>query len=602
MVYKKLLSFVLLSSIMSLAVSANPPSSPKGFQAEAEKEKKLALEKKALELLKEVVREASGLKLPENRIRVQMTAADLLWKRDEKRARAMLGEAVMEIRQLMNDKESPELSIQLGSTLRQEAVVFASRRDVKLARDIMRATRMEAPEDWPQYEQNVWESATELAMAAEVASTDPDQALEIARETLKKEYSYALIDLIGRLRNSRPEAASELIDSIVKKLKSENSDWNMTAASFAVHLTNYLASTSQNHARANDGQPQNISARSRIDESYAKELLNMLISSVMSAPAGNTQNISSLPVFNIIASLQQMRKLVEEHAPDRAPALFKKLDSYARFFNNDPNPYQRYDAIRQIGSVDDLLKASLEAPAQLKNVLLSEAATKAMGSGDFDRARQIIGEAKLDLGQKKQWLEQIDDTAIERAIGQNKIGEARQLVSNLRAPEKRATVLTRLASSLIAVGDKKLASQLLNEALSLVNSPAANREQLEAQLAVARAFKEVDHAISFDLVALASDRLNELVTAAGVIDGFAHLGLFRDGEITLQMGAELSNGIFSTIHMLSELSRSNFDRARDVADGFQREELRVFARLAVIKGILSEEFAESEEGTHGKGH
>jgi hypothetical protein len=598
---KKFLSLLLLSSMMSLPVSGYPHYSSKGFQTGDEKDKKPALEKKALDLLGEVVREAPGLKLPENRIRIQMTAADLFWKRDEKRARAILGEAVAGIRDLMNDKEAPEQSIQIGSALRQEAVVFASRRDVKLARDIMRATRMENPDDWPQYEQTQWESAAELAMASEMAGTDPDQALEVARETLKKEYSYALIDLFGRLRSSRPEAAAQLLDSIIKKLKSENSAWSIPAASFAVHLTSYLATISQHPAETNNGDPQSDSSTSRLYESYCKELLNMLVSAVLSAQIKNARDISSSPVFNIISSLQQMRKLVEDYAPDRAAALFKKLDSYTRFFNHPMNPHQRYDSVRQTGSVDDLMKASLEAPAQMKNVLLSEAAMKAMGNGDFDRARQIIGETKLDPGQKKQWLEQINDNAIERAIGQNKMDEARQLLSNTRAPEKRAIILTRIASSLAANGDKKLASQLFNEALSIVNSPAANREQLDAQLAAARSFKDVDHAISFDLLALASDRLNEIIAAASVVEGFAHLGLFRDGEISLNMGGELSNAITGTTQVVSELSKSDFDRARSVADGFQREEIRVFARLAVVKGILSEEFAAPEEGADGKG-
>src|SRR5262245_19215017 len=50
-------------------------------------------EKKAILLLDQVIGEAGSLKLPENRIYIQIAAGDLLWVRDEPRARVLFGEA-----------------------------------------------------------------------------------------------------------------------------------------------------------------------------------------------------------------------------------------------------------------------------------------------------------------------------------------------------------------------------------------------------------------------------------------------------------------------------------------------------------------------------
>src|SRR5215813_4109812 len=69
-----------------------PPSGARLVDLSPEEKKEL--EKKALALLGELVNEAMGLQLTENRIQVLSFAAGMLWKRDETRARGYLQEAV----------------------------------------------------------------------------------------------------------------------------------------------------------------------------------------------------------------------------------------------------------------------------------------------------------------------------------------------------------------------------------------------------------------------------------------------------------------------------------------------------------------------------
>src|SRR5262245_12544126 len=57
-------------------------------------EEKKELERKALTLLDDLVNEAMGLRLIENRIQVLCFAAEMLWKRDENRGRGYFREAV----------------------------------------------------------------------------------------------------------------------------------------------------------------------------------------------------------------------------------------------------------------------------------------------------------------------------------------------------------------------------------------------------------------------------------------------------------------------------------------------------------------------------
>src|ERR1700752_4638526 len=92
------LSILLYISTPALAQTPAADGSAQKADGAAKAEEhaaaKKAREKKALSLLDEVIGEAGSLKSLENRMRIQAIAADLLWSRNEKRARALMSEAI----------------------------------------------------------------------------------------------------------------------------------------------------------------------------------------------------------------------------------------------------------------------------------------------------------------------------------------------------------------------------------------------------------------------------------------------------------------------------------------------------------------------------
>src|SRR5256885_13406076 len=89
-------SFVVAQDATSQTATAQP--SPDSQQQQEEKAK---LEKKAITLLEQVVTDSQGLKLPENRIRVQIAAGDMLWDKNPGRARGLLTDAGALLGQVM---------------------------------------------------------------------------------------------------------------------------------------------------------------------------------------------------------------------------------------------------------------------------------------------------------------------------------------------------------------------------------------------------------------------------------------------------------------------------------------------------------------------
>src|SRR5438045_1422335 len=83
--------FCLLLPTTLFAQGSPTTDKPKPGQSS---EEKAALEKQGMDLDEELVAETHGLRLPENRAHIQATIAELLWSRDEKRARALFADAV----------------------------------------------------------------------------------------------------------------------------------------------------------------------------------------------------------------------------------------------------------------------------------------------------------------------------------------------------------------------------------------------------------------------------------------------------------------------------------------------------------------------------
>src|SRR6185312_1174692 len=129
-------------------------------KARQEIEKRAELERKTVALIDEIVAGAWGLKLPENRSFVLVNAADLIWSRDDKRARGLFWEALNSLNlPAAKPVESSAKSAPKGPTKeqvdlkryyevfqkRREFLRHVARRDPQLALDMLHATQQVPP-------------------------------------------------------------------------------------------------------------------------------------------------------------------------------------------------------------------------------------------------------------------------------------------------------------------------------------------------------------------------------------------------------------------------------------------------------------------------
>ena len=120
---------------------------------------------------------------------------------------------------------------------------------------------------------------------------------------------------------------------------------------------------------------------------------------------------------------------------------------------------------------------------------------------------------------------------------------------------------------------------------TFVNKRVTNYKEFEDQLKVADAYASLDSKRSFELLELGIGQLNELLSAASVLNGF-EVEMYKEGELSLRGDNDLVAMVARYGQELATLAKIDFDHARMTADRFQMTEPRLNAKLSIVQNIL----------------
>jgi hypothetical protein len=145
------LTFALFYVAAAPALAQDKPNQQQPTEEEVKKAK-AEREKNAYRLLDQVIDEAQSLRLTENRVRVQINAADALWDKNQGRARSlftMAGEGVAEIGRnplpTSNRRNENANQERRAFQLRKDLVLAAAKHDAQLAYQLLATTKPPTP-------------------------------------------------------------------------------------------------------------------------------------------------------------------------------------------------------------------------------------------------------------------------------------------------------------------------------------------------------------------------------------------------------------------------------------------------------------------------
>lgn len=636
---KRLLILTLALGFFSFsALAQDQPATPQPSPSTEELEKaKAERERNAYRMLDQIIDEAQSLRLAENRVRVQILAADLLWDQNQARARSLFssaGESVAELARtqmaaITRRGNGMSIPTAVGPQnmrsfqLRQELVLTAAKHDATLAYQLLAVTKPPVP---PQTTDDVRgprpnitsDDGLEQALLTRVAALDPKLAAQNAEQMMEKgQFPFSLPQVIDQLAKQDTDAAAKLADKAVKRLQAANLLANSQAGSLVQTL---LFPGPRQPGQAADSaskqpSPSGRSWPSVLDQSTYVDLLSTLIDSALKATpaAQNTQRGQrpGLPrtgqaapptdaqteqnnARRLLSGLQSLMPMVDQYLPARSSAVRQKMTEMGM----PPNPMMSMYNGQSEPTIDALVQAAATAPQQMQARIYQQAAYKAIEEGDIDRARQIatdhLQSTALDTVMKR-----IDFREMSKKAETARIEDVRQAAARLQSDNEKLDLLLQVAND-AQPSNPKLAMQVLEDARQITNHRATGYDNFEQQLKVAHAFAAVDPARSFEVMDPGISQLNELLSAAAILSGF-EINMFRDGEMTILGG----NGLTSTIgrygQELALLAKTDFERSETMSGRFQFPEARIIARMAIVNGLLGTKPATGNMGGFGNG-
>jgi hypothetical protein len=644
-----ILSLFLGIFIVSAYPAISQEQTPQQPSTEEVEKEKVEREKNAYRLLDQVIDEAQSLRLAENRVRIQINAADLLWKNNQSRARSLFTMAAEGVAELGRPTTQPnnnrvgfvnaeiESVINRGGQnrsfqLRQELVLAAARHDAALAYQLLAATKppvtttptvvAAADQRGPRPQINL-EDNLETTLLGRIAALDPKLAAQNAELMMDKgQFPRTLNEVISQLQKQDAEAGAKLADKTVKKIQAANILTNTEAGNLAQSLLSSGPRSAATPAATPSSTTETTSTpRGRpavLEQQAYTDLLTFIIDAALKATPqaqanARTQNVRRIgPGANgggpapaapseaqveqgnarrLLATLQSALPLIDQYVPAKAAQVRQKMTELG-ISTTASTAGQSINALQGNPNSDAIMQAAAAAPAQLQPRMYQQAAYKALEEGNSDRARQIAND-HLQATAKDAVIQRVELRELAKKSETTRIDEIRMSLAKLSEAD-RVNALLSLAKD-VEKSNPKLMNQLLDDARQMTNRRATNYSQFEQQLRVANAFAVVDPARSFEVLDPGISQLNELLQAASVLSGFES-NLFRDGEMSMQAGSGLTTTVSRYGQELANLARTDFERSETLAGRFQFPEPRIMVRLSIVQGLLNTAPANQQPG------
>ncbi len=523
---------------------------------ETKKKDKISAElrKDAVSFLRETTTDVNNMRTLENRISFSAELANLMWFNDEKEARAMFKSVITDFRQLLTQFDAPETATETeeeasllvggrggdfnrkffkATAVRQQIATNLAEHDPQLAFDFLAelAQAISNPKLRLQLEQN---SYFEMQLMNRIAEKNVDVALKYGRKALEKGFNHEMANLLKKIYAKDAEKGASFGEDILKKMRSIDS----TPENF-YHLNLLLGLGIENLEKIK----KEPGKRPMFTEQSMREIADLLAQALL-----KRENIDN-------SEIQSYLPQIERFSPARTAQIRQKINTKntkegVAFEAEDAPPSPMTDSNTSRAATQ---KKLMEDVASLKTKTLSK------------EERQKVVE------------------------------QARKIIASVKNREQKLFALSALAAQVALSGDKESASQIMDDARSLINPQPKNYREYTETWIVITGYAGVDTEKAFPMLENTIFRLNETISAAIKVAEFIDTSndIIEDGEVQVgSFGGEITRGLLrslGTIDMtIQNLAKADFVRAKALTNKFERQEIRILAKMIVLRGILGE--------------
>lgn len=557
------------------------------------------LRKDAVVFLRETSAEVSTLRSIENRISLSSEMAGLMWLYDDKEASAMYRTVIADFNQLLTDYDSQITAMQIVPSereyrggfmgggdesekgkltqrfykamgVRKTIALGMAEHDAELAYDfyVGSLSLITNPELRKNFEggENYFDSTLMRKMAEQNAA----KALEFGRRSIKGSIGWVQYDMLRSLYQKDNEKGAEFAADVVRAIKAQKEQESRlqglaTVLRMGVENDGKAAPKTTSTPTPNGATTANVNSKKvpmfapdalrDLADAFAKEVLE---------------------IKDVDMNVDVYASLVEQVLPARAVQIRAKF------------PPRRESRPRPNA-------ANMEAPVVRTgpygaNVAVAANSEKPSLTPE-QKERQELESNLEKLGQKELPKEERDKI----------VEQARKVIGGLGSRTEKITSLSAIAAQVKNV-DKPLAAEVLRDAIALVNPQPRNyRDYLEMWM-VMSALSDVEPDKAFPMLEEGIYRLNDTLSAFIKVGEFIDVSgeMIDDGEVQVGgFGGEMVSGLTRELGVatptIKNLATADFARTKALTTKFDRPEIRILAKMLVLRAVLDKGKTEESE-------
>ncbi|MGQ0543009.1 MAG: hypothetical protein ACT4O9_14325, partial [Blastocatellia bacterium] len=544
--------------------------------------------------LRETAGDVSNMRSLENRISFAAEMAGLMWFHDSKEAAGMYSAVVNDFKELLlqydaqlnslgmsTDDETGGFGLFMGEAseraklsrkfriaiaVRQQIALTMAEHEPEMAYNFYNDSINVITNEKLRAEMESRNSNFEHHLMARIAETNATKAAQYAKKSIEKGLTYQTIELLKKIYEKDAEKGAEFGDEILSHLKNtKNSSSNYYIMS---SLIEFGSESLEKSRTAGGKKPVFTDVELReIAEVFAQAILNR---------AENDEDFSGFGYASTI----------EKYQPARAAQI------RAKFKPKGVGAGQRNEIAFNAANIYTI-RGSSNSMANAANAGNSNSNTNTARDAEREEREKIEKQLMEDVA--KLGTKQLPKEEREKIVAQ-----ARKILSLTPGREKKIIGLNALAAQVARAGDKELAAEIMRDVQGLINPNPKNYQDFLFTWMLVAGYAEADPDKAYVLLEDSIYRANELIGAFVRVAEFIDVAeeMVVDGEVQVgAFGGEMIRGLTKEIGIaeatLTTLVRTDFDKTKALTNRFDRPEVRVLAKMLVLRSVLGKKKSSS---------
>src|SRR4051812_44601412 len=392
-------------------------------QTESETQRELR-KAQAVELAKKSLADLDSIRLPENKITVEVAALGVIAAADKETARRIVADMVEQYMQFASSAQAAHGNARF--MLRNEAANLRRTIAGSIAHVDPSATLAFLQSTKPAYLNNndrMQENALMDDVATQVANEDPAAALKMAEENLQDGVSYGAANLIQPLLQKDPIRGQEFVSKLVSQIKASDLVENQQSLFVALNVLQNLT---------------NLGDETKRSAAFSRQLTDLAktISDALLDPKLQPQMLFQMGGYN---------DLLKKYAPAAAVQIHERLEQLQQSAEGNAmdGGWGEFQRLVNAGDGDKVLQYIAAQPAENRDNFYSQYASMLASNGkSYGQAAGIIQTYVKDPDTRANSAQNLAQQGLYQAASQGDVKTALGLLDAMDlTAEERATQL-----------------------------------------------------------------------------------------------------------------------------------------------------------------